>query len=147
SIPQRAVLAIGVLLGVLSVFVLMWSFEISSSYLAHIRAHRGHVPGVQGRYLIPLALPFLLMISSSRNTPNRTYIGIAVVFAIVPASLVMLCRVWSTNYRVDPTPPVKAAKAGIYRQGQWLIEVNPGQPRQLQFGGLPGDVPVPGAWL
>ncbi len=77
---QKAVLLAAFLAGTVAVFVMLWGFETPATYIQRdVLRGVGHVPGVQGRYFVPFALPLCLLLSNRRLRLNpRWFVGFAV---------------------------------------------------------------------
>ena len=134
--PSNRLLCLGVVaVSLTSVFIGMWCAEITRPHLDTVVQGIGLVPGVQGRYFIPFALPFLLAISGFRLRVHRKWlVGIAAV-TILTVNAVALQEIHSTYYlnssagpyenklvrRAGPTP--EDAKVFLVRGGKrhWII--------------------------
>jgi hypothetical protein len=139
---------------VVSIFTLLWALEMTQSYLATeiIGLGTGVVPGVQGRYFIPIAPILLMAISNTRfRLPS-----IAVVAACVGMVLLADGVSFASIHRVYHYGGNRElSRAGLYRNGLWILDIDgshqldlaaPGNRASLLFGGLPGDLPVVGDW-
>lgn len=85
-------------LAVGSMLVALWCANTPQDYRVAVLHGDGVVPGVQGRYFIPFALPLLLAFSNTRLRVNRKWLlGMAAV-AVLTVNAVALQRIHSTYY-------------------------------------------------
>src|ERR1019366_1593469 len=154
TLNDRLVCA-GIVAGsVASIFMLLWVFEMSQSYLATeiIRLGSGVSPGVQGRYFIPIAPILLMAISNTRlRLPSIAVVGACVGMVLIAdgVSLATIHRVYYYGGKRE------VSRAGLYKDGLWILDIDgshqfdvaaPGSHASAVFGGLPGDLPVVGDW-
>ena len=87
-------------------FVMTWGLAITQSYLgSEIRAGRGIVSGVMGRYFIPYAfLPFVALASITLRFP-RKYVAAASLGFFLTANYIALGLVWDAYQRRTSTVP------------------------------------------
>jgi len=124
--PLRVILLLMTVGAAISVFGLLWVLEVPSGYLAQeiIEKQRGHVPGVQGRYFIPIAFPFFVMTSRTRfRLPQPLLVAVSVVVVAI-ASILGYRAISRTYYLPTNAPRSSAAKAGIFRGGRWIVDSN-----------------------
>src|ERR1035437_7004457 len=86
TLNDRLVCA-GIVAGsVASIFMLLWIFEMTQSYLATsiIGQGTGLCPGVQGRYFIPIAPILLMAISNTRlRLPSIPVVAACVAMVLI----------------------------------------------------------------
>src|SRR5271157_1287610 len=139
---------------VVSIFMLLWVMEMTRRYLATEIAglHRGVVPGVQGRYLIPLAPVLLATVTNTRIRLNSRLVVAACVGMVLMADATALTEVHRAYYSGANR---QISRSGEYRDGLWVLDaggrhqfntLHPDSDGGLVFGGLPGDLPVVGDW-
>jgi len=113
----------------------MWCAEITRPHIETILQGTGLVPGVQGRYFIPFALPLLLAISGTRLRVERKWLLAIAAVTIFTVNAVALQEIHRTYYlsgevgpyenklvrRAGPTP--EDAKVFLVRGGKrhWII--------------------------
>ena len=73
-----------------SIFIGMWCAEVPPDYRDGVLHGVGHVPGVQGRYFIPFALPLLLVFSNTLLRVNRKWLLAIAAMVIVTVNAVAL---------------------------------------------------------
>jgi uncharacterized membrane protein len=139
----------------LSIFALLWTFELSRTCLAaELTSPNPCVaPGVQGRYFIPLA-PLLIVVFANVRLRLKPAVFTGVCGAmVVLSSGIALAAIHRTYYAAgDPVP----FRAGAYSYGHWFLDIdgNHGFDGSVTasrrgtsyLGGLPGDIPVVGDW-
>jgi uncharacterized membrane protein len=139
---------------VASIFMLLWVFETTQSYLATeiIRLGRGVSPGVQGRYFIPIAPILLMAISNTKLRLPSIPVVAACVAMVLIADGVSLAKIHRVYYYGGNR---ELSRAGLYKDGLWILDIDgrhqfdvadPGRRASVIFGGLPGDLPVVGDW-
>jgi uncharacterized membrane protein len=99
---HRVVCLCVVALASTSIFVGMWCAEVPPDYRDGVLHGVGHVPGVQGRYFIPFALPLLLVFSNTLLRMNRKWLLAVAAMVIVTVNAVALEEVRSTYYLHGP---------------------------------------------
>jgi len=86
----------------ISIFVLLFNFEASVSYISyitHIPPSVVTLPGVQGRYFIPFALAALLIFSNCRLRMPTSAALLSLVLVSGAANLTALHLIWNEHYR------------------------------------------------
>jgi uncharacterized membrane protein len=153
-LTDRLICAAMVAGSVLSIFMLLWVIEMTRRDLtAEIAGLQGGVvPGVQGRYFIPLAPAFLALAANARVRLNSRLLVAASVAMVLLAGGVALADVHRAYYYGGNR---RISRAGAYRDGLWVLDaggrhqfdtVHPDSNGGLLFGGMPGDLPVVGDW-
>lgn len=102
---HRAIIATIVAAGTAAVFILIWSFNITEAYTPEVLRGTALVPGIQGRYFIPLALPALLLLSNQRLRMNARLLTVLVLGLAILSSTVALNRIWHTYYVPSSSQP------------------------------------------
>ena len=69
----------------ISLFIVLWRFEGRDVLQQQISRGKGVLPGMQGRYFIPLSLPALLLVSNRRFRFDRR-ISVALIAGAVVLS-------------------------------------------------------------
>ena len=144
----------GVIAGsVVSIFALLWTFEMHRACLAtELGTHPCVAPGIQARYLIPVTPLLILVLANTRFRLKPAVVMVACVAMVLLSSAVSLAAIHRTYYSGGGPVPFRA---GAYRYGQWILDID-GNHRfdesvtpvrgTSYFGGLPGDIPVLGDW-
>lgn len=113
TIYHRLILAVVTAAGTAGIFILIWSFNVTPAYFTEAILHgTGYVPGIQGRYFIPVALPALLLVSNGRLHMSRRVIAMLAVATVVLASVVALNRIRVLYYTTESTPRINMAYEG-----------------------------------
>ena len=176
TLSDRLVCA-GIVAGsVVSVFGLLWALEMSRSYLATeiVTLHRGIPIGVQGRYFIPFAPVFFLLLSNVKVRVKSSVVAVVSVAVVLMSGGVALAAVYRTYYTsskpstyysrsldygssLDDSPIVGdwngdgRAKVGSYRNGLWVLDFDGNgdfaSARNVTLGSLTGGIPVVGDWV
>ena len=141
----------GTCLGTLiSIFVLLFSMETTQAELSQMASgHLLWIQGVQGRYLIPIAPVFLVLLGSSRFRLRAPAWPLVCIAGVLLVNCIALPRVYASFY--TPRAPLRNI-AGLYSGGLWLQDPGghefapDGAYGRCWFGGIPGDVPVTGDW-
>ena len=151
----------GVVVGcVMAVFALLWVLEMRLSYLAaEIELlHRGGVPGIQGRYFIPFAPVFFLLLANGWARVKSSWIVLSSAAIVLVSGGVALAAVHNAYYYAGGDIPVAGdwngdgqRKIGIYRHGLWILDWDGDRrftsaDRIFSLGGDAEDVPIVGGW-
>jgi uncharacterized membrane protein len=164
TLSDRLVCAGMVAGSLVSVFGLLWVLAMSRSYLASeiVKLHHGITRGVQGRYFIPFAPVFFLLLSNAKVRVKASVVVVASVAVVLMSSGVALAAVYRVYYYGSNPDgddmPIAGdwngdgrAKVGIYRHGLWILDFDGGgdfaAARKATLGGLAGDIPVVGDWI
>lgn len=145
----------GVIAGsVVSIFALLWTFELSRACLAKelTDAHPCVAPGIQGRYFIPLAPLLILVLSNVRFRLRPMVVAAGCAGMAMLSSGIALAAIHRTYY-TDSDPA--RFRAGAYKDGLWVLDIDglhqfdgsviPAR-GTFWFGGLSVDIPVLGDW-
>lgn len=137
---------LAVVLGsVVSICVLLWTMEMRAAAYAKL----GDVvqPGVQGRYLIPLAPMFYLLFANRRFRIKNTVTFAVCVALVLVSSYTAIAAVHRSYYW---TPRRTLAQAGVFRRGVWVLDGNdartPSTYDSTAVFGQADDIPVAGDW-
>ena len=170
TLSDRLICAGMVAGSLVSVFGLLWALEMSGSYLASeiIKFHRGITIGVQGRYFIPFAPVFFLLLSNVKVRVKSSVVAAASVAVVLMSGGVALAAVYRNYYYRDKAPtnhgisgddiPIAGdwngdgrTKVGSYRHGLWVLDFDGSgafaSARNATLGSVPGDIPVVGDWM
>ncbi len=106
-----------------SIFALLWVMEMHRPYLLEqvIRDHRGESPGVQGRYFVPFAPIFFLILCNTKIRLNSSILVGACFGMVLLSSCVALAAVHRAYYFPLNTG---ISRAGFYRGGRWTLDFN-----------------------
>jgi uncharacterized membrane protein len=97
--PVHRLVCLGVVaVAVASIFIGMWCAEVPVDYREGVLHGVGHVPGVQGRYFIPFALPVLLVFSNTLLRVNWKWLLAAVAVVVVTVNAIALVKIEQTFY-------------------------------------------------
>jgi uncharacterized membrane protein len=99
SLQARAILLAVVVLGVGSVLSAMWMAETPEPYIREtLLRDFGTLPGIQGRHFVPIAFPFLLLISWSRIRLRSVVLTMATAGVAAAACTAGLAAILRTYY-------------------------------------------------
>ncbi len=90
---QKLIIASFVLLTVLSLHVLLWTFETSVQVLQHASTSWVRVSGMQGRYFLPVALPALALLGKRRFRLDGLLL-VGVLATVVIINTMALLTIW-----------------------------------------------------
>ena len=137
---------LAVVLGsIVSICLLLWTMEMREAAYSNLAAVVQ--PGVQGRYLIPLAPMFYLLFANRRFRLKDTVTFAACIVLVLVSSYTAIAAVHRTYYW---TPRGTLAQAGVFRRGVWTLDGNdarnPSTYGATAVFGQSDDVPVAGDW-
>src|SRR4051794_38146969 len=92
---QRTFLLSYFILTMLYLHVTLWIFNAGAQQLKEALTATALIPGIQGRYFLPIALPVLILISS-RPFWLRTRTLWSIVSIILVVHVYALIKVWET---------------------------------------------------
>jgi uncharacterized membrane protein len=95
---QRAVCLVVAGGSALSVFLLLWTMQMRRADFVELGMNSGVIPGVQGRYFIPVAPVLLLAISSGRRRLKPSVAVTCCAAMVLLAAAVSLTLVWQAYY-------------------------------------------------
>ena len=164
---NRLICAVVVAGSLVSVFALLWVFEMRQEYLATAVAslHRGAVQGVQGRYFIPFAPLLFLLLPNTRIRVKTSWIVAACIAMVVISGGIGISTVYKAYYSSRTPRHVLFSQLGVFRptsaaaNTQMAFYLNPGGSNawdgaeKIRFFGVnatPGrtakDIAVVGDW-
>jgi uncharacterized membrane protein len=126
-----------VAVAVASVFIGMWCAETTQSHRDTVLHSGGFVPGVQGRYFIPFALPLLLAISGTPLRVNRKYLLAIAAVTVFTVNAVAIYDIRTTYYVTGDTGPYEnklIRRAGSTAEDGKVFLVRGGRRHWIIFG-------------